>query len=201
MKKQKSKRIRLLRRGFEILICVGFILIISLFSNYYFQKACQASDALNPEKTKGFIYYKENIAPILAKTCSAKDEKGAYICHGKSGAEAEKKEYAKFHNAPYQNSQYCQTCHTQTKGGFSFPLDSQDKISTPAQYMLSYIEAKKRAVHNKIPFAKILRTPLVGQSGGFGLYHQGGEIFNGTSDPQYKKLAEWVRENDRYFSG
>ncbi|MBW1649581.1 MAG: hypothetical protein JRJ44_02665 [Deltaproteobacteria bacterium] len=188
MKKQKSKK-----TATNIIL----IIIIFLFCGFYLKKACEASDAINPEKTKGFVYYKQNVAPILAKTCSSKDENGVYVCHGKSGAEAEKEEYAKFHNAPYQNSQYCQTCHTQKKGKFSFILDSQGKISTSAQYILSYIEAKKKAVHNKIPFAKILRMPLVGQAGGFGLYHKGGEIFNGTSDPQYKKLAEWVRlENE-----
>jgi len=38
----------------------------------------------------------------------------------------------------------------------------------------------------------LIRMPLAAQSGGMGLFHPGGEIFESAADPQFQKLAQWV---------
>jgi mono/diheme cytochrome c family protein len=183
----------------NVLIKTFFFVCIIACGIFFYQKSDSAQEPAALAATEGFKYYKKNIAPIMEKNCSAKDENGNYICHGKKEIDVEKKEaeYKKYHDAPYAQSKYCGTCHQSAKKGFSFALNYSDKIATPGQYMLSYQEAKKRAIHSKIPFAKILRMPLSAQAGGFGLYHKGGEVFTSVSEPEYKKLAEWVRlENE-----
>jgi len=144
---------------------------------------------------EAFDYYKKNVAPILSSTCSAKDENGVYICHGTMdlASETAKKDPADYHMEPYSQSTYCQTCHRGIKRKFIFGLNPSGEISTDAQMLLSWQQAKKRALHVKIPFAKILRMPLAAQGGGFGQYHAGGEIFESLSNSGYRKLAEWVR--------
>ena len=144
---------------------------------------------------EAFDYYKKNVAPVLSSTCSSRDENGVYICHGTMdlASETAKKDPADYHMEPYSQSAQCQACHRGIKRKFIFGLDSSGEISTDAQMLLSWQQAKKRALHVKIPFAKILRMPLAAQGGGFGQYHAGGEIFESLSNLEYLKLAEWVR--------
>ncbi len=171
---------------------IVFLFFISLFFFFYEKKNFAEENDL--DDTPGFSYFRKNIVPIMEKSCSSKDEEGNYICHGRESVQISKDEenYKKFHDAPYENSRSCQTCHQKKKKGFTFPLDANGKISTLNQQILSYQEAKQRAVYAKAPFAKILRMPLAGAAGGFGLYHTGGEIFTNVSDSDYKELAEWV---------
>ncbi|MBL6991957.1 MAG: hypothetical protein ISR65_19395 [Bacteriovoracaceae bacterium] len=148
--------------------------------------------------TESFVYFKKHVTPILATTCSKKDEQGEYICHGTNtiapptGAGTGMK---LSHVAPNILSSSCETaCHRASgKKSFSFALDQEGKISSDKQIMLAYKKAKKHASHGKVPFAKILRFPLSAISGGFGQYHAGGEIFDSTAADEYKILADWVK--------
>ncbi|VEN73828.1 conserved exported hypothetical protein [Candidatus Desulfarcum epimagneticum] len=180
---------------------VFWVLILSsaaLFSTHFFAGRKDAGAAENAG-AEAFEYYREHVAPILSSTCSARDENGAFICHGTPdlASETAKKDPGDYHSAPYSQSEYCQTCHRGIKRKFIFGLDPRGEISTDAQFLLSYQQAKKRALHLKIPFAKILRMPLAAQGGGFGQYHAGGEIFESLSSADHQKLSEWVRlENE-----
>ena len=113
----------------------------------------------------------------------------------------ENEEYAKYHDDPRGQFPYCQSCHVTPGRKFTLALDDSGKIATPLQEVLSYQEIRKRALHNKVPFAKVLRMTLKAQAGGLGLYHFGGEIFEGSSDPDYKKLMEWVNIENSDMSG
>ena len=154
---------------------------------------------INIDKSEPYLYFKKNISPILQTTCSAKDEKGNYVCHGKTylnveDHNAKMPEFNNFNQKDFTAS--CATsCHKMSdKIRFSYSLNSTGNISTEKQIMLMYLKAKKRTNYTgNIKFSKILRMPLAAQSGGFGLYHGGGEIYESTADPDYRKLAEWVK--------
>jgi hypothetical protein len=167
------------------------VFIISVVGVYLFEKKGSNSPS--------FKYFQKEIAPILASTCSAKDEKGVYVCHGTntmaSDAEKNDKGVTYQHLAPNIMASSCDTaCHRISgKNKFSFGLDKSGQISTDRQMIFAYQAAKKFASYSKSPFAKIIRFPLGAVAGGFGQYHPGGEIIESTSDLEYQKLVEWVR--------
>jgi len=80
-----------------------------------------------------------------------------------------------------------------TGGAFRFIADSlavslalpQDQILSSDMY-LNFLAAKGMANLSSPYNSKILQKPAVQVS------HGGGQIFNGTSDPAYKKLNYWI---------
>ena len=141
-------------------------------------------------------FFRETVAPVLARTCSSKDETGAFICHGRpsnrDGDKAGDFKVAKSHSEVDRAQARCATrCHT--TANFRFPLGADGGLTDPDQVMLAYRIAQARAQFDSASgFANLVRMPLSAQAGGFGLRHAGGEIFESAMDPDYLALSRWV---------
>jgi len=154
-------------------------------------------------KGRSFAFFQSNVAPVLAETCSAKDEDGVHVCHGRPagfvdedvevmGASESGPQTA--HAVPSTMLSSCAgSCHGQGGMDFSFALDPSGGIATDRQQLLAFEKARKRAkVGGPAKFARLLRMPLGAQGGGFGLLHGGGEVFESAAEPGFGDLAEWV---------
>ncbi len=179
----------------SIAIRASFVFVVCIGIGYYLAQKSVVT-------TPSYQYFISEVAPVLADTCSAKDENGTAICHGTEGmaTDASKLSGLTFeHIAPNLTNNTCNTgCHQMTgKNKFSFGLDPKGEIITDLQGIYAFQQAKKLASYSKGPFARILRMPLSALSGGLGQYHQGGEVFDTAEDPDYQKLVEWVKiENE-----
>ncbi|MCX5796714.1 MAG: hypothetical protein NTY77_14565, partial [Elusimicrobia bacterium] len=151
-----------------------------------------------------FDYFRKHVAPILATTCSSKDEKGVYVCHGRPAGEFAAKvgipAQGMRHEFAAARSATCAVrCHAQPGGmDFSFALGPSGRLETKRQFILAYEKARQRArFGGPAKFSRLLRMPLAAQAGGSGLFHGGGEIFDSAADPEYRALAEWVAMENR----
>ena len=200
---ETSRLARLLRRSSRraaLGVCVG-IALLSLVVHVASQDLA---------KGRSFAHFKEHVAPTLAGTCSAKDEQGKAVCHGRqaSGAAAEVAIQGEGASLPHLASSMvaascASSCH-QSLGGidFSFPLDSAGQLSSDRHILLAFEKAALRAkVGGGKTFARILRMPLAAQAGGFGLYHGGGEVFDTAADSRFTSLADWVAIDNGRRSG
>ncbi len=159
-------------------------------------------------RSRSFESFRKDVAPVLATTCSSRDEKGAFTCHGRST-----EGFAALAAAPGQSPQHgfaaarsgtCAVrCHSQRGGmDFAFALGPSGRLETERQLLLAYEKARPRArFGGPAKFAKLLRMPLAAQAGGLGLFHGGGEIFDSATDPEYRALARWVDLENREAGG
>ncbi len=142
--------------------------------------------------SRSYRAFAQDVAPILSASCSARDDKGNYVCHGRpAGRMGEELEEvggtsAKLPHMVPPTASGCDLCHAGTgQMRFTFPVAASGKIETDRQRLLAFDKARTVA-------AKLLRMPLGAQAGGMGLYHPGGEIFETSADPDYQKLVSWV---------
>ena len=163
--------------------------------------------ATDISQTESFAFFRKQVVPILLTTCSARDAQGNYVCHARSSEQFARslrdrglKASEKTHAMPTSKAGTCTNrCHLQSgKMSFTFPVGENGEFENDRQLVLAFQKARMRArFDGPAKFARILRTPLAAQSGGLGLYHQGGEVFESTLDSDCQVLAEWVRlENE-----
>lgn len=142
--------------------------------------------------SNSYALFCRDVAPILAENCSAKDERGNFICHGRQAGRIARNVdevtggSARIPHLLPATASACDLCHTRRgQMRFSFAIDSSGKIGTDRQRLLAFEQVKSVA-------SKLIRMPLSAQSGGMGLFHPGGEVFDNAADPQFQKLANWV---------
>jgi len=188
------------------------LLVASLFSQALHDRLDDGQVAAKPygaqyenvdiSKSASFRYFKEHVVPVLLNSCSDKDARGNYVCHARPAAEfaqrlKEKKIKAtsRTHKSPTMRASGCIVrCHQRAgKQGFFFAVSPSGELETQRQLVLAYQKARVRArFDGPAKFAKILRMALGAQAGGLGRFHQGGEIFESTADPECQQLARWV---------
>ena len=196
-----------------LVIGLGFTVAFLVASNLFHDRSGDAlivahlagSDSKSDRditKTEAFSFFKEQVVPVLLDRCSARDADGNYACHARPGQDVARhlrkenvKATAQTHESPATRSTTCAaSCHQQIgKLGFFFAIGQSGTIETERQYVLAYQQARKRArFDGPAKFAKIPRMALGSQAGGLGLYHQGGEVFESTADPDCWTLTRWV---------
>ncbi len=141
-------------------------------------------------RSRSFAVFCSDVCPILSENCSARDEKGNFVCHGRpagaNGQDDVTSPAAKLPHVVPATASSCDLCHAK-KGQmrFTFAVSPAGRIETDRQRLLAYEQVKAVS-------AKVLRMPLGAQAGGFGLFHPGGEVCETSSDPDFQKLARWV---------
>jgi len=99
--------------------------------------------------SSSYAVFCRDVAPILAENCSAKDEKGNFICHGRQagrladdGEEVGRASARLPHVLPATASS-CDLCHAKRgQMRFSFALADSGKIETERQRMLAFAQVK-----------------------------------------------------------
>ncbi len=183
------------------LLGVGWLPLLGLLFLASVVAHCTGAEAA---RGRSYAHFSENVAPVLASSCSARDADGRPVCHGRpaggrfdenAGELATVQDAGPRHILPTSVGSSCAgSCHGQ--GGdnrFSFVLDPQGRIDSDRQTLLAFEAARGYAgFGGKRTFAKLLRMPLGAMGGGFGLYHGGGEVFDSALDPDFQQLADWV---------
>ncbi len=139
-----------------------------------------------------YAVFARDVAPILADSCSSRDKKGNYVCHGRASGQFDADGKlagdmgARLPHVVPPTSGSCDLCHSHAGPmRFSFALGPTGKIDSERRVQLAFDQTRQ-------VFGKLLRMPLSAQAGGLGLFHPGGEIFESTSDASLQKLADWV---------
>lgn len=142
--------------------------------------------------SSSFAEFTRTVAPVLSASCSSRDDRGNFVCHGRpAGRLTEDVEElggagAKLPHLVPPTASGCDLCHAGTgKMRFTFALGPSGRFETDRQRLLAF--EKVRGVSGKL-----LRMPLGAQAGGAGLFHPGGEIFESSADPDFERLSRWV---------
>jgi hypothetical protein len=142
--------------------------------------------------SSSYAMFCRDVAPVLSESCSTKDEKGNFVCHGRTaGRLAENVDEvaggsSRLPHLMPATASGCGLCHARRgQMHFAFALSPSGKIETERQHMLAFAQLKSVA-------GKLVRMPLSAQAGGMGLFHPGGEIFENAADPRFQRLSSWV---------
>lgn len=183
------------RIGYAVVLAV--VLLECGFSAFWWGQRDVARSA-------SFAYFERHVAPILARSCSARDAEGAFVCHGRPGRSTLQAERGVStglqHVFPTRMADSCTKCHARQEGSmrFLFGVGADGGLDTERRVVLAYERARELARYDgPSRVARLLRMPLSAQAGGFGLIHGGGEIYDSALDPEFGVLSHWVELENR----
>ena len=87
----------------------------------------------------------------------------------------------------------CVVCHSANNSGFKLqPLAKGVTVWTEEQSRKNFESVSHLVTPGDPATSKLLKHPLSPAPGG-DLFHNGGQQFSGTDDPDYKIVADWIR--------
>ena len=94
---------------------------------------------------------------------------------------------------PREGHARCVVCHSANNSGFKLqPLAKGVTAWTEEQSRKNFESVSHLVTPGDPAASKLLKHPLSPAPGG-DLFHNGGQQFSGTDDPDYKIVADWIR--------